>query len=155
MFIRDTFQTASRTGAVRPVYALLGLVLLLVGLGFGGCDDDDDDPVAPPVNIYEPAPDAPPQTGRLYVYVFGGQRYEPQAGAEVSVYANFEDFERDIRLNWDVTSRDGRIDFGYLNIGNYYIYSYLRNPRDTVDYTLLERIQIQDGQALTRNVVLY
>jgi hypothetical protein len=135
---------------LRLVVLTLGLSLLLACRS----ERDDNRPIpAPPPSIYEPDPDAPPGTGRLRVYVFAGERYQPVREADISLYLSLADLERDLYLDRGVTGRSGVVDFGYLNAGNYYVLVEHVGPETR--YSLTEPLQVQLGQTLTRNLILY
>ncbi|MCS7084491.1 MAG: hypothetical protein NZ534_00230 [Bacteroidia bacterium] len=72
----------------------------------------------PPPAVYDADENAPYGTGGLVVKVVGGPKYEPEARADVSLYASMADYQADVYLGRIVTGRNGRADFGYLNAGN-------------------------------------
>lgn len=134
---------------------LVWFLIVVVGV-LGGCrsDSDGNRPVpAPPPSIYEPNPDAPPGTGLLRVYIFAGSRYQPVRDADVSLYLSLEDLDRDLYLDRRVTGRTGVADFGFLNAGNYYVF--VEHYANETRYSLTEPLQVQQGQTLTRNLILY
>lgn len=133
-------------------HLLLLCILFLVAIG---CQKDDEDRVynPPPAAIYEPAPDATFETGRLSVYAFAGSRYDPERDVLVQVYVSMADVEADIPLYRQWSDRRGRADFGFLNAGNYYVRLYKEIGSEK--HHRLEVAQVQARQSLTRNVVLY
>ena len=106
----------------------------------------------PPETIYEAAPDAEPGTGRLQVYVFKlvGKRYRPIRNAEVALYLTFQDLERKVPLDFGVTNQNGNINFGILNVGNYYIETTLFEGNLAPRAKILVA-QVQNGRSLTKN----
>ena len=108
--------------------------------------------MAPPPSVYDADENAPYGTGGLVVKVVGGERYEPEANADISLYASMADYDADVYLGRIVTGKNGRADFGYLNAGNYYIYVW--KGADGQEYKSLQAAQVQLGRNLTRTIVL-
>ena len=133
---------------------LLGVVLT-AALFVAGCKSDNWRDQRPPDFIYEVDPNAGPGVGSLQVYVFGAQanRYKPEQGVYISVYRSLEDHDRDVALRRLYTDNYGYADFGPLNFGDYYL-SCVKRVNNS-DVARLETAQVQVGQRLTRNVVLY
>lgn len=136
--------------------ARLFVLLSFLALTAAGCDaydDDGDFPDAPPSAIYEENPNIDPRLGELVVYAFGGARYEPVRNADVFVFATLEDYEQQIPLFSGFTDRNGRVNMGLLQPGNYYIevVAFAGETR----FSILEASQAQAGYTLTRNIIVY
>ncbi len=121
----------------------------LVGFAFG-CGRGEA--IAPPPAVYDADENAPYGTGGLVVKVVGGSRYEPEANADISLYASMADYEADVYLARIITGRNGRADFGYLNAGNYYVYVW--KSADGKEYKSLQAAQVQLARNLTRTIIL-
>jgi hypothetical protein len=119
-----------------------------------GCETTPEEPtqLPPPETIYEAAPDVEPGTGRLQVYVFKlvGRRYRPIRNAEVVLYLTFQDLERKVPLDFGVTNQNGNINFGVLNVGNYYIETTLFEGNLAPRSKILVA-QVQNSRSLTKN----
>ena len=148
-FIRNWFSARR--------YALLPLALVLAAVAFTqpGCNPDGWRDRPPPDVIYEPDPNAGPGTGSMQVYLFGtgSNRYKPEPGVSVALYASLVDYDKNIALRRGYTDRNGWVDFGPLNFGNYYLHAFKRI--NDSDIGTLESAQVQDGKRLTRNIILY
>ena len=118
-----------------------------------GCKNDNTTP-APTNNVY--VSDTGDYTGKLLVRVYRNQSSGSARvvqGASVALYATFQDFENDIYLSEFITDKDGWVNFGYLNYGNYYVNA----KQKTGDTTYIQRLkiaQIQSGRTLERNIYL-
>jgi len=134
----------------------LFLVILLASfLAVMGCKEEDNDRPrpAPPSYIYEPNPDAPPNTGLLHVYAFASPNFRPLSRADVSLFLTYEDYEKDLYFDRGLTDRYGLVDFRYLNFGNYYVLATFVDQG--IEYQIVEPVQVQDGQTLTRNLIMF
>lgn len=95
--------------------------LFLIGAIFvlGACNGNDDDPVGGQAILFN---DTSETTGQLIVEVIDENSTRVN-GARVSLYATFEDFQNDVWL-YDIRNNNSNVfNFGYVNIGNYYIYA--------------------------------
>jgi hypothetical protein len=118
-------------------------------LGILGCGRGNSEP--PPTNVY--VQDSSAYTGRLIVKVMAGTNFAPVTGADVSIFATFQDYTNDIYLSRFLSNRNGEVDFGYLNLGNYYIYVFFKV--NGVEYKRVEIAQIQATRTLQKNIILY
>jgi len=95
----------------------------------------------------------PPSTGRLTLTVYDKNcDYLPNTW--VIVYATYQDYLNDIRLNEGFTNNAGYIDLAYLNAGNYYLYIQAPMiPGDTNVYFKVEVAQVQTRMRLAKRVI--
>ncbi len=49
------------------------------------------------------------------------EQQRPVENASVYLYANYTDYQNNIDLFFLRSDRNGKVDFGYVNIGNYYV----------------------------------
>ncbi|MCF8253847.1 MAG: hypothetical protein K9J84_04650, partial [Bacteroidia bacterium] len=86
--------------------------------------------------------------GRLYVNTFDYVTGNRITNANVYLYTNYEDIQRNLYLLFQRTNTSGEADFGYLLQGNYYIVSESNLKRDT------SLVQILSKRTIVRNVYL-
>ncbi|MBX3101782.1 MAG: hypothetical protein KF690_04685 [Bacteroidetes bacterium] len=105
--------------AMKPlVFAFLAIVVI----SQAGCKKKDETPAPDTSIVYA---DSASGTGYLSVQL---RRWTGTPGANignafVALYLTYEDYANDISLTTGRTDGNGYVDFGYLNVGNYYIYS--------------------------------
>lgn len=130
---------------------------IYLALFFAGCKKDKNNTSSSkcPAYLVEYTIDTltPPNTGRLTLTVY--DKYcDRIPNTWVIVYATYQDYENDIRLNEGYTNNSGYIDFSYLNAGNYYLY--IQPPMlrgDTNVYYKVEVAQVQYGMKLSKRVI--
>ncbi|MCS6905985.1 MAG: hypothetical protein RML72_08990 [Bacteroidia bacterium] len=130
------------------------VLFVIVGTAISCEDSSEPKELPPPETLYDVAPEAEPGTGHLQVYVFklAGRKYRPVPNAEVAVYLSFHDFERKVPLDFGVTNPNGNINFGSLNVGNYYIETTLFENNLPPRSRLLVA-QVQNKRLVTKNFV--
>ncbi len=94
------------------------LFILLVVVGIVSCSKKKDDDTV--LNQTIVTSDSSGVTGRLYVDVFDVNGNDV-AGATVKLFLSKEDMYDDLVFNTMVSSSSGRVDFGYILQGNYYV----------------------------------
>jgi outer membrane protein assembly factor BamE (lipoprotein component of BamABCDE complex) len=121
--------------------------VLLVAALFAACSKSTVTPVdntgANIVSI-----DSSEFNGRLYVNTFDYVSGNRITNANVYLYTNYEDIQRNLYLLFQKTNTAGEADFGYLLQGNYYIVSESNFKRDT------SLVQILSKRTIVRNVYL-
>jgi hypothetical protein len=73
--------------------------------------------------------------------------------AEVAVFQTFDDVRNGVPLSFIRTSSTGMADFGYLNLGTYYV-NVFKNENGE-NWELTEAAQVQINRRLTRNIILF
>lgn len=141
---------------MKSILKIFSIILLVVSVSLPGCkwpEKEEPAPTPPPSVIYEAIPNGAPGEGYLYVYIFGGPRFAPVGGAQVGLYVKPEDITNNLPLLSTVSDSNGKVDFGPLNLANYYVY--VRKRENNNDYQKTELAQIQSAKTLTRNIILY
>lgn len=95
----------------------LFVLLILSIITFSACEKAS---VAPVYNQNIVTSDSASTSGRLTVKVVDEQQ-RPVENASVYLYANYTDYQNNIDLFFLRSDRNGKADFGYVNIGNYYV----------------------------------
>jgi hypothetical protein len=93
------------------------LLILLFGITLFSCTKKEDDS---PLNQTIITSDSSGVTGRLYVDVFDVNGNDI-SGATVRLYLSKEDMYDHLVFNTLISSSSGRVDFGYILQGNYYV----------------------------------
>lgn len=95
-------------------------LILLLAFAVSSCrkDDIDNNNPAPTQTII--TSDSSNTTGRLYVDVLDINGNEINQ-AEVSLYISYDDLKRSIPLYTFNSNNNGRVDFGFVLQGNYYL----------------------------------
>lgn len=107
-------------------------------------DDGDDTPEQTIVTV-----DSSGVSGRLYVEVYDVNGNDI-SGAEVSLFITKEDMMNNIPLYQFTSSSTGRVDFGYILQGNYYVTG--QNGAGTTHDTTVA--QVIPKRVLTRKLIL-
>lgn len=97
---------------------LLNIFLSVLMLSIFSCNNDDD--AAGGQAILQN--DTSNTTGKLIVRVID-QNGNTIDGVRVSLYATYEDYQNDIWIYDLFNNSRGEADFGFINIGNYYIFA--------------------------------
>ncbi|MCF8427317.1 MAG: hypothetical protein K9H61_04465 [Bacteroidia bacterium] len=120
--------------------------VLLVAALFAACSKSTVTPADTGANIV--SIDSSEFNGRLYVNTFDYVTGNRITNANVYLYTNYEDIQRNLYLLFQRTNTSGEADFGYLLQGNYYIVSESNLKRDT------SLVQILSKRTIVRNVYL-
>lgn len=123
------------------------LLVLFVALIVASCSKKDDGDDTPQQTII--TTDSSGVSGRLYVEVYDVNGND-LTGATVSLYLSKEDMNADIPLYSFVSPSSGRVDFGYVLQGNYYVTG--RNNIGTTHDTTVA--QVLPKRVLTRKLIL-
>lgn len=91
-------------------------------------------------------------SGRLYVDVYNGSGNSKVQGAQVSLYLTYDDMMKNIDLYTFSSNSQGRVDFGYVLQGNYYITGYSTTGGLVKDSSVA---QILPKRVLTRKLFLH
>jgi len=138
-------------------YCMKGLLLslsVLFFIIFTACEKKTETtPIAQQVVIS----DTSQYTGSLKVYVkyiSNGTLYSAPGNTTVAIYANYEDIQNNLYIYRLFTDNSGFINFGYFNLGNYYVKAeaYVNNQY----YTAINAIQIRPrrDEVLTSTMTL-
>lgn len=123
------------------------VLILLVVAGIVSCSKKNDDDPTPTQTIV--TTDSSGVSGRLYVDVFDVNGNDV-SGANVSLFLSKEDLDANIPLYSFVSSSAGRVDFGYILQGNYYVTG--SNNAGTLHDTTVA--QVLPKRVLTRKLIL-
>ncbi|MCU0442786.1 MAG: hypothetical protein MUE96_10345 [Bacteroidia bacterium] len=95
------------------------IAVLITALVASSCrkSDDDDNPTPTQTIITSDSSNA---TGRLYVDVFDVNGNEINQ-ATVSLYISYTDLQKSLPLYTFTSNNNGRVDFGFVLQGNYYL----------------------------------
>jgi hypothetical protein len=138
-------------GFVRRFLLFVTLAVAAAVVGCGGSE-----------GFFTPAPAVytdeatPPGTGALEVVVYrrvSDNRVQRVDRAEVAVFQTFDDVRNGVPLSFIRTSSTGTADFGYLNLGTYYV-NVFKNENGE-NWELTEAAQVQINRRLTRNIILF
>lgn len=99
-------------------HSLKILISLIFLAFFSACNNNDDEVGGQPIVQN----DSSISSGRLIVNVVDINN-NPVTGVRVSLHATLEDLEKGIWLYDLFNNNRGEVDFGFINIGNYYIYA--------------------------------
>lgn len=132
------------TTNIMKAQTLLVLFFALIAASCSKKDDKDDTPQQTIVTT-----DSSGVSGRLYVEVYDVNGND-LAGATVSLYLTKDDMNADMPLYSFVSPSSGRVDFGYILQGNYYVTGY-NITKTTHDTTVA---QVLPKRVLTRKLIL-
>jgi hypothetical protein len=94
------------------------IVVLTISLFIVSCNSDDGPMGGQDILVS----DTSLSTGRLVIEVLDVNS-TPQANKEVTLHATYEDLQNNIWIYYLTTDNRGEANFGFINIGNYYIYA--------------------------------
>jgi ABC-type uncharacterized transport system YnjBCD substrate-binding protein len=123
------------------------LLVLCIALIVASCSKKDDGDDTPQQTIV--TTDSSGVSGRLYVDVYDVNGNDI-AGATVNLYLSKDDMNADIPLYSFLSKSTGRVDFGYILQGNYYVTG--KNAAGTIHDTTVA--QVLPKRVLTRKLIL-
>lgn len=126
---------------MKPNYVLFAIALLMFA-----CQKNDSDSTPSQTIVTS---DSSNVTGRLYVDMYDGLG-RLQSNATARLYLSYDDIKRNIPLYTFKSSTNGRVDFGYILEGNYYLTGTSSNGllHDTTP------AQVLPQRTLTRKLIL-
>ena len=105
---------------MKNLIIIFGFITTLIS--FSACDKKDDDKT--PIHQQVVMNDTSQYTGSLKVYVKymkNGTIYSAPGNTIVTIYGNYQDINSNLYLYRLFTDNSGYANFGYLNLGNYYV----------------------------------